>query len=76
MSLKAIFRSKGVRQRRVAQALNVSDSVVSRWAGGTLDVPSYYVLPLAELLNVPAAEVLLHGVRARSDGTASLTVVA
>jgi transcriptional regulator with XRE-family HTH domain len=64
-TLQSLLRAAGVRQNELADALNVSEPTVSRWANGAADIPARYILPIAALLKLPAERVLAVAVAPR-----------
>ncbi|MBR6484155.1 MAG: helix-turn-helix transcriptional regulator [Clostridiales bacterium] len=63
-------KEKGMTQKQLADALNVTDKAVSKWERG-LSFPDVSMLePISELLDVSILEIL-EGERAGKDGTMS-----
>ena len=56
-----------MRQVEVAAKINVSPSTVSAWFNGERDIPSEYIKPLAEILNIDPIVVLTLGTVHRDD---------
>ncbi|MBO4241944.1 MAG: helix-turn-helix transcriptional regulator [Clostridiales bacterium] len=63
-------KEKGMTQKQLADALNVTDKAVSKWERG-LSFPDVSMLePISEILDVSILEIL-EGSRAGKDGTMS-----
>ena len=61
-------KEKGLTQKQLAEALNVTDKAVSKWERG-LSFPDISMLePISELLGVSIMEILA-GERQSGDGT-------
>ena len=61
-------KEKGLTQKQLADALNVTDKAVSKWERG-LSFPDISMLePISELLGISIMEILA-GVRQSGDGT-------
>ncbi len=50
--------SLGLSHRAIAQDLGIGKSAVTRWLTGATEIPSRYVIPLADLLGVTADRLL------------------
>lgn len=48
----------GLSHRAIAQDLGVGKTAVTRWLTGATEIPSRYVVPLADLLGVTADRLL------------------
>lgn len=57
-TLQSLLRDRGLRQKELADALDVSEPSVSRWANRDADIPSRYIQPIADFLDVPSTDVL------------------
>ena len=56
--LKTVRRKKGLTQKQLAEKLNVSDKVISKWEVGD-SFPDYSLLPnLSQILEVEIQEIL------------------
>lgn len=58
MDLKQTIRTKGIRQRDVAEKMDVSESTVSKWIHRKADVPAKMIRPFADALGVTVEDVL------------------
>ena len=58
MSFRRAIKQCGIRQVVIARTLGVSVAAVSCWANERRPIPSEYVMELAEMLAVPAEELL------------------
>lgn len=71
MDLKQRIRDRGLKQREVAARLGASESAVSLWLSRSADIPTRFIQPLADLLEMPVADVVSVAVAVRSNSAAS-----
>lgn len=57
-TLQDMLREKGRRQKDLAEALDVSEPSVSRWAKREVDIPTRHIASIAAFLDVEASDVL------------------
>ena len=58
MTLQALIRNAGLKQREVADALGVHESTVSQWHGRWRSIPAQYTAVLANKLGVPVSDIV------------------
>lgn len=58
MDIKARLRERGIRQKEIADRLDVSEPTVSKWVNGHAVIPTQYLRPMADALAV-SVDVLL-----------------
>ena len=56
--IKRIRKSRGMSQKQVADALNVTQGAVSQWEHGVTEPLSIQIYPLAQLFGITADELL------------------
>ena len=67
MTLQALIRNAGLKQRDVADALGVHESTVSQWHGRWRSIPPQYTAALANKLGVPVSVIVEISVRSDAD---------
>ena len=58
LSLRKIAKGRGLRQKDIADRLDMSEATVSKWFNRSATIPTQFIGPLAEMLGIERAEVL------------------
>ena len=65
MDLKHHSKSKGIKQREIAERIGVTEAAVSLWFSRQVDIPVRHIQPLASLLDLPVADVVAVATRSK-----------
>jgi len=58
MLLKELLKSKGIKQKWLAQKIGVSEVTISNWCNGKSFPKKEHLQKLSELLDVPVKEIV------------------